>query len=303
VLVTDRQSPRLLVWPLALGALSLIVVLLGGAHQATAQPQPCYGDTEGSQLSYGACEEDPGQDGTSGGSGGSSGGGGEEEPTCDLSQIESFIAADEKFCEGENVCFINDPPLTMPNPEDWPGEPPTPDSKYIYKYCENPNGNIILEDFFWTNAPEEPSIEEQAREAFGRLEAPGFTLAFSPPEESVIYIETWWWAQGAPSGNLEGSSAFGLVAIAEPDHIEVDPGDGSSTIMCDVVTSESDACTHTYERASGDGGYPARARLVYDVHFEMDGAPIEVEGVPATFESEWQETAVPVTEVQSSVVR
>jgi hypothetical protein len=94
-----------------------------------------------------------------------------------------------------------------------------------------------------------------------------------------------------------------VVAVAEPDHLEVDPGDGSGTISCDFVVNESDERTHTYQRASGDGGYPARARLVYDVHFEQKGSLIEPEGLPDTFESPWEETAVPVTEVQSNVVR
>ena len=83
-----------------------------------------------------------------------------------------------------------------------------------------------------------------------------------------------------------------------------DGQDGGSGVMtCDIVTSESDACSHVYQRASGGDGYAARARLVYDVHFEQNGDPIEVAGMPETFESGWTEASVPVTEIQASVIR
>jgi hypothetical protein len=290
---------------LALSAASALLFLMAvvvTAEQAAAEPSLC--DNPGNGLGY--CndipgDEDPGEDGDSGGS---SGGGGNEEPPCDLEGIQAeWPGATGWFCEGQNACWENDPPVTHEDPSTWP-DPPSPDAgNYIYKYCVDPNGNVVFDDFTWENVPAEPPLEEQARTAFGELNAPPFTLAFSPPEEAVIHIDTWWWAEGAPSGNLEGSSAFGLIAIAQPDHLEVDPGDGSDIITCDFVTTEGDDCTHTYERASGDGGYPARARLVYDVHFEENGEPIDIPGAPDTFNSQWQETAVPVTEVQSNVIR
>ncbi|MGP3968160.1 hypothetical protein [Streptomyces sp. 6N223] len=249
------------------------------------------------------CVTDPGGE-SSGGSGGS-GGGGSAEPTCD--HLDAYTAANpghhEYYCQGENACWENDPPFGFEDTSKWP-DPPSPDAgNYIFRWCEDANGNITYQDFTWENEVEEPPLEEQAETAFGELDAPSFTLAFNPPGEAVIYIETWLWADDAPSGNLEGSSAFGLVAIAQPDHLEVDPGDGSDTITCSFATTKSDACAHTYERVSGDGGYPARARLVYDVSYEDNGAPVDIPGAPDTLNSQWQERAIPVTEVQSNVVR
>jgi hypothetical protein len=286
----------LIVAATVLGTLSVVDV-----RPAAAQPNCEWVENEDGDFDY-ICEQtDPGEDGDDGS--GDSDEDSSSGPPCDLSLIEQFIGATRQFCQGQNACWVNDPPAKYPTQDTWP-EPPSPDAgDYIYMSCVDPDGNIVFDDYTWENMPQTPPIEDLVREAYGELEAPSFTLAFSPPGESVIYIDTWWWAEGASSAEITGSAALGVVAVAEPDHMEVDPGDGSSTLTCDFVVDESDECAHTYDRASGDGGYPARARLVYDVHFEQDGEPIDVAGAPDTFESEWQETAVPVTEVQSNVVR
>lgn len=294
---------RVLALP-ALAALALTLLpLVGPARQAAADD--CgFGETSGNDLEY--CNEIPGEDGGGGGGGDSDSDstGGGSEPQCDLASFRAqWPGATRHFCEGRNACWVNDPPVTFEDPSTWPDDRPSPDARYIYKYCVDPNGNVVFDDFTWSTDEQGPSPQELARRAYGRLKAPEFDLAFSPPGESVVYVETWWWAQGAPEGEIRGSSALGMVAIAEPDHMEVRPGDGSGTITCDIVVTESDACTHTYERASGEGGYPAQARLVYDVRFEMNGNPMEIDGAPDTFESDWQETNVPVTEVQANVVR
>jgi hypothetical protein len=286
---TGRLTKLLLVAVLAFGALAVL-----DARPASAQPNCRWVENDGGVFEY-VCED--GSDGSDGGDGDGDGPGGE--PACDMSLVEG---SPDAWCEGENACWANIPSAAYPTPDTWPSEPPNPDAVYIFKNCYGPNGDVVYQDWGWYT-PEEPSIEELAWDAYGNLVAPPFTLAFSPPGESVIYIETWWWAQGAPAGNRTGSAALGVVAVAEPDHMEVEPGDGSGTITCDFVVNESDACTHTYDRASGDGGYPARARLVYDVHFEQNGNPIEVEGLPDAFESPWHNTAVPVTEVQANIVR
>jgi hypothetical protein len=162
-----------------------------------------------------------------------------------------------------------------------------------------PDGTEAYSDWIWYT-PDEPSIQELAWEAYGRLVIPEFRLAFNPSEQAIIFVDTWWWAEGAGDGAVRGSSAAGLVAVAEPDRLEVDPGDGSGTIVCGWVTAKCDTCTHAYQKASA-GGYPARARLVYGVHFEQNGQVLDVPGLPETLESGWEETTVPVHEVQAIV--
>ncbi|MEO3750852.1 hypothetical protein [Streptomyces sp. B6B3] len=271
-----------------------VVVLLGLRTTATADPNCSYQENAQGQLVY-VCEDTtPGEDGDNGDNGSGSG-----EPTCDLSLVEGIGKPDaSRWCQGSIACWANIPAV-LPE-EEWPDNPPSEDHEYIYKSCVDASGNVVEEGWEWYN-PDEPSIEELVQQAYGNLQAPEFTLAFSPPTESVIYIDTWWWAEGATNEEIIGTAALGVRAVAEPDHMEVDPGDGSGTITCDFSVSESDECSYVYERASD--GYPARARLVYDVRFEQNGNPLEVAGMPETFESNWYEATVPVTEVQANVVR
>lgn len=219
-------------------------------------------------------------------------------------------ASTSRFCEGESACFINFPSAVYPEPADWPEGQPTQDSVYTYKACFRPDGSRASGEWGWF-VPEEPSLPQLAWDAYGRLELPEFRLAFSPPEEALVLLDTWWWAEGPSDGAVQGSSAAGVVAIAEPARLEVDPGDGSELLDCPFTVEQSDVCAHIYERASTDGtaeaadgspAYPARARLVYGVRFENDGAPLDLAGLPDRIASPWEETAVPVAEAQAVVV-
>ncbi|MGP4110251.1 hypothetical protein ACTWP5_04950 [Streptomyces sp. 4N509B] len=280
----------------AVAALTIGLIAVAGAGQAHADPSDpsCYVEKPGGGGLIYICGDSDSDENPGDGEGGDGSG----EPSCDMSTVGS---ATNSWCEGENACWANIPSAVYPTPDTWPGEPPNPDAVYIFKVCYDREGNTVYSDWTWYT-PQQPSLEELAWIAYGELNAPAFDLAFSPPGESVIHVDTWWWADGAPGGSITGSSAGGVIAVAEPDSLEVEPGDGSGTMTCAFVVSESDECTHTYERASRDG-YPARARLVYDVHFERNGQVVEPQGLPDSFESAWEETSVPVTEVQANVVR
>ncbi|MGW8851518.1 hypothetical protein ACWGNE_27525 [Streptomyces xiamenensis] len=218
-------------------------------------------------------------------------------PSCDLSAMAG--QGNTRWCEGTTTCWAHIPSSVYKTQAEAPEQPPpSEDAVYIFKWCVSADGESSY-DWMWYT-PDEISLEELAWQAYGRLTIPAFTLEFNPPQKAVIFIDTWWWASGTSDEVLTGSSAAGLVAIADPDRMEVDPGDGSGVMSCPFSTTKSDACAYTYERASD--GYPARARLVYTVRFENNGAPLEVPGLPGAIESEWQEVTVPVTEVQASVV-
>ncbi|WP_165989749.1 hypothetical protein [Streptomyces sp. YIM 98790] len=236
-----------------------------------------------------------GQDGDGGG-----------EPSCDLDLVASST---HRWCEGENACWANVPSAAYPTPDTWPPGRPSEDSVYIYKYCLGPDGIHAYDEWGWYT-PEERSLPDRAWEAFGQLATPQFTIAFSPPQRfvfsppqrSVVLMDTWWWVAGAGDGELRSDSVEGVVAIAEPGRMEVDPGDGSEVLGCPFITVTSDVCVHVYTKASVNGSaqtadgttaYPVRARLVYTVHFEEDGAPVEVAGLPDTLESPWEEAPRP----------
>ncbi|UED85160.1 hypothetical protein [Streptomyces profundus] len=300
--MTARAGPwttRLLV----IIALTLGTVVPLGAREAAADHcefnwEENNGGSGG--LDYGDCTHEEG----SGGGSGSGGDGGE--PSCDVSLAGGY--GDSQWCEDDYACWANIPSAAYP-PEQWPSDPPEENSVYIYKYCVNAAGEFY--DAWDWHTPEGPSLWELATQAYGQLNLPGFELTFNPPDEAIVNLATWWWAAGAADGEVRGTPAGSVVAIAEPNRMELDPGDGSATLNCPLVASRSGRCAHTYTRASVNGGaeapdggpaYPARAQLVYDVRFENNGAPLNLPGLPDSLTTPWAQTPVPVTEVQASVV-
>jgi hypothetical protein len=157
--------------------------------------------------------------------------------------------------------------------------------------------------------PQPPSLQEQAQTAFGQLNPALGTLSANPATTSLVSLPTWYWAQGL-DGQLTGSSAFGLRAIADPDHLEVDPGDGSGALTCPWTTTESDTCSHVYDRASSVSGttavdghkaYAVTAEPVWTVRFEMNGTPVNIPGAPTELRGPQMTKAERVAEVQALV--
>lgn len=287
---------------LAVAAVLVVGMLVGfgpfrSVSQADMECEMIEGDDGG--VEYVCRDEDEGNDGDDGSNG---------DLPCDLSLVEG---RPNPHCRGELACWANIPSAAYPDPEDWPEDPPSEDAVYIYYHCYSPDGSFYDSDWGWYDE-DEPSTSEEAWEAFGRLPFPDFELAFSPAGRSLVDFDTWFWADGPGSEPITGTSAGGVVAVATPSHIEVDPGDGSAAMTCEWVVEESDTCSYVYEQASvdgvvtsadGDPAYDARARLAYDIHFELGGSILDIPGLPpSTFTTEWSSTPVPVAEAQSVVV-
>lgn len=275
---------------IAFGAVSV------AASPATAAVKLCQVKV-GTEITYVACDSVPGGDGTPGG------GGSGPAPECELS------TSYPTYCKSDGVaCLLNDP---AKNPqeavEDDAGPKPEGDEEYhiAYESCSDGSGR----DWFWTTG-ETISTEDLALQAFGKLTFTPFTMTFNPANRTIVNLDTWWWAQGASTETLVGSAAAGVRALAAPDRMEIDPGDGSGVMSCEFVTAKSDACSYRYTKASvrgsardadGKAAYAARMRLVWAVSFEQNGSPIEVDGLPTTFSSPWEESPVVVREIQTVV--
>jgi len=155
-----------------------------------------------------------------------------------------------------------------------------------------------------------PPLIVQARTAIGKLKIPAGTLSFQPANETLVGVPTSLWVTGVSAQTLTGSSAFGLVAIATPDHLVMDPGDGTGARTCPWVTAAATAqssCTYTYPNSSATGtarvgdkpAFAATAQAVWTLRFALNGAPIAVAGAPAQVTSPVWTTAIPVAEIQS----
>ena len=228
--------------------------------------------------------------------------GGQTEPACGL-------VAPATFCMGETPCYYKENVVPYAPPR---SKPPKKGSDWRVRMCISPLTGGFLGEAVWLdeNEPQPPSLQEQAQTAFGQLQVPGATLTFNPTTRTLVSLDTWFWAQGLASGDITGSSAFGLVAIATPDHLELTPGDGSGSMNCDWVTTKSDTCSYAYPRSSagngtttvdGQGAYAANGQAVWDVAFEMNGNPVNIPGAPTELRGPQMNAAVRVVESQSLV--
>lgn len=262
---------------------------------ASAGDESCYEYGPTGELVY-VCE-DPGEPGEPGEPGDPGGGG--AEPSCEL-------VPPATFCMGETPCWYK----AVVTPYAPPQSPkPSPDADWKVRLClPGPTAEAVWID---PGEPQPPTLAEQAETAFGQL-APGqATLAVNPTTRSLVTLPTWFWADGLTADTLTGSSAFGLVALATPDHLEVSPGDGSATITCAWTTTRTDACSHAYERSSqtrgtallrGHDAYAATGEAVWTVEFEMNGTPVNIPGAPTELRGQPMDAAVWVAESQAVVI-
>lgn len=203
------------------------------------------------------------------------------------------------------------PPYLAP-----PGAQP-PGSTEMIRYCQQPGtlGPPVPTPFWSGGAagppppPPPPPLPVQAAEAIGKLGLPQGTLAFNPSTRTLVDLPTWLWMTGI-GGERRGSSAFGLVAIATPDHIQVTPGDGSAGLSCPWVTSAevaSGLCSYAYRTSSihgsasvdGQPAFAATATPVWTLTFTLAGAPVDIPGVQTSVPGPTARAAIPVAEVQA----
>lgn len=249
--------------------------------------------------------------------GGSDGGGTPPPDTCKLAEFQKTEAAIGTYypawCEGTSRCIIHDPPTES-------------DASTVAQYAKlKPPASVIeifCADAFladaggWTLAIGGVQTPRQlivrADDAYGNLAPPPPDIHTNPGTPSVVRLATWFWLGPASFGEVRGSSADGMVAIATPRSTTWNPGDGSGAIECAGAgapygTGAGD-CTHIYTKASfapqpatdakGNPAYAAVVTRTYDVRYEFYGQPVVVPGARLDFATQ---TTFPlaVAEVQA----
>jgi len=285
---------------LLLVALALPLVAVGlvtAAGPASAEDCAPYVDGNGDVV-Y-PCERDgstqPGRDGRDG-----SNAGNDTTPSCDL-------VSPATFCLGSKPCYIKESVVPFAPPK---SAPPKPDAEWVVRLCLNAGGTWGGEAIWLTDAlPVEPPLIVQAAEAVGRLRLPEIDFETNPPVRSIVNIETRFTAAGDVADPVEGSSSFGLVAIATLDTWHIVTGDGV-TLSCSVAQLGSGACAHVYQRASvgqsqrdeaGQPAYPVRSYGTWTIAYEDGGDPVDIPGAVATLDGPSTTVPVAVAEIQSVV--
>lgn len=257
------------------------------------------------QLVYVCTKYGPGTPGGPGGPGAP--GPGPGGPTAPLCKLDTGYT----YCQSAtSECY--DGPLQLPFTAP-PGTQP-PGSTAMIRYCLKPQTlGPPVPTPFWSGGtagpPPPPPLPVQAAEAIGKLGLPHGALAFNPSTRTLVDLPTWLWMSGL-GGERRGSSAFGLVAIATPDHIQFTPGDGSAGLSCPWVTSAAQAssqCTYAYQMSSvhgsasvdGQPAFAATATPVWKLTFVNAGAPVVIPGFGPFISGPTATAAIPVAEVQA----
>ena len=185
------------------------------------------------------------------------------------------------YCVGTQACAIKDNIVPLAPPT----EPAPPGQRWEAQGC-TPCGTCgpIMLSLILTGPVARPLIV-QALEAYGNLRPPGASVRHSPAADASVGLDTWFWLDPATFGVLRGTSAEGLVAVAEPQATDWDPGDGSAVVTCAGAgrpfaesVDATEACTHTYTRMSPR--YDGEVTRRWAVHYENGGAPIAIPGAP-----------------------
>jgi hypothetical protein len=179
------------------------------------------------------------------------------------------------FCSDGVPCQYTDNIVPFANP----ATPAPEGQKWQAIYCD-PGGKDCC---FLTGGNQPRPLIVQAQEAFGNLAPPDATVQHSPEARGIVRLETWFWLDPASFGVLRGTSAEGLVAVAEPATAVWVTGDGGSVTCAGAGAQYAEGatsdCTHTYTRASAR--YDGTVTRNWAVHYEQGGAPINIPGAPA----------------------
>lgn len=267
---------------IGLVAASAVVLGLFAATDAAAAGQYCYMKAvhnPDNTISYVRVCVDihPGDPGGPGGGGGGA-------PPCELDKAPTGPGYGAFYCSGKAVCTIKD---------NWvPYAPPTetapPGQEYKLQLCW-PCGGCLgppAPSYILNGPPVRPLIV-QAQEAFGNLAPPAGAVRHSPDARGIVSLPTWLWLQPGSFAEVFGSSAEGLVAVAEPDSTTWNTGDGGS-VSCDgggtpYAAGAAATCTHTYTRASAR--YDGSVTRTWRVHYELANV-VDIPGAPAALDAD-----------------
>lgn len=218
-------------------------------------------------------ETTPGQPGGPGGDGSGT-------PSCDIAAHGPPLAGyGGWYCVGKAVCAIKDNIVPLAPP----ATAPPPGKEWQVQYCWPCGGCLGPPSWSWVlEGPQARPLIVQAQEAFGNLAPPTGAVRHSPTNRAVVRLPTWLWLDPGTFGELRGSSAEGLVAVAVPEETAWKPGDGSTQTCAGAGTpygSGGAGCTHTYERANP--AYHGAVTRRWAVHYENGGAQVDIPGAPA----------------------
>ncbi|AQS71968.1 hypothetical protein B1H29_13445 [Streptomyces pactum] len=164
-----------------------------------------------------------------------------------------------------------------------------------------PGWDSCDEDYFWVDTGDAPPAnvenavtpEVLAELAYAEIRVPGTEVTLAPAETTKVNLPTWAWLDGAefkPVSVTASVEAIGIeaTATAEPVSLRIEPGTEDAEThpasgVCEINNGrigeayakgraeETPPCGVTYLRSSGDGSYPLRATVTWQIHWTGTG--------------------------------
>ncbi|WP_407702063.1 hypothetical protein [Streptomyces toyocaensis] len=164
-----------------------------------------------------------------------------------------------------------------------------------------PGWDSCTEDYFWVDEGEAPPADIEnavtpeilAQLAYAEIRVPGTEVTLAPAEATKVNLPTWAWLDGAefkPVSVTASVPEIGIeaTATAEPVSLKIEPGtpDAGTHPASGVCApaggrigqpyakgkaDQTPPCGVTYLRSSGDGTFPLRATVTWEIHWTGTG--------------------------------
>jgi enoyl reductase len=166
-----------------------------------------------------------------------------------------------------------------------------------------PGWDACDKDYFWVDKGDPPPAgienavtpEILAELAYAEIRVPGTEVTLAPAEATKVNLPTWAWLDGAEFKPVSVTASVPTIGIqatatAEPVSLQIKPGTPDAETypasgVCEIndgrigepyakgKADETPPCGVKYLRSSGDGSFPLRATVTWEIHWTgTDGA-------------------------------
>ncbi|MFE0903879.1 hypothetical protein ACFW3Y_11690 [Streptomyces rochei] len=164
-----------------------------------------------------------------------------------------------------------------------------------------PGWDSCDEDYFWVDLGDPPPADIEnavtpevlAGLAYAEIRVPGTEVTLAPAEATKVNLPTWAWLDGAefkPVSVTASVPEIGVeaTATAEPVSLRIEPGTPDAEVypasgVCEIKdgrigepyakgkANDTPPCGVKYLRSSGDGTFPLRATVTWEIHWTGSG--------------------------------
>ncbi|MGW4735833.1 hypothetical protein ACWEQC_42945 [Streptomyces shenzhenensis] len=164
-----------------------------------------------------------------------------------------------------------------------------------------PGWDKCTKPFFWVDKGDPPPADVEnavtpevlAELAYAEIRVPGTEVTLAPANTTKVNLPTWAWLDAAEFKPVSVTASVPVIGIeatatAEPVSLKIDPGTGDAETypasgVCEInngrigepyAKGKSDRtppCGVKYLRSSGNGSYPLKATITWEIHWTGTG--------------------------------